>query len=164
MKTTITTTIAAVGLVLAGLALGGCSAGSTEQADPTKSAGTQKQQGEKYDADMNTCMKEAGYDMDDPEVTSPDRPQAVTDAYSACEKKFGERPSAVDPNDPVFKASSKAYAEAYTKCFNDLGFEVPTVEGEPSATMPEGATEDQDATCSAAATKASEKVEKEMSK
>lgn len=151
---------AVVTIVLASVALAGCSGSGSPDSGATSSTarGTDDQRNDEYDVRMATCMKQAGFDMDDPRIQSPDRPKAASDAFDSCTDDLGERPSTDKGGDPLSQAAGRAYAEEWTKCFEKLGYEVPRVDGEPSPTLPDGASDADYEQCDAAASKVSDAV------
>lgn len=163
MSNRLPTAIAVLGIVGAALASSGCSA--QRVGGPTPSASTApEQQNADYEAALAKCMKTAGFDLDDPEIQSPTRPQAATDAYDACVEDLGERPSAQNADDPLNQAAGRAFAEKWTECLEDLGYEVPRYEGEPSASVPEGVKDADYEKCDAVGTRAQDEVLKEGGK
>lgn len=139
--------LAAIPLLIAGLAACSPTSNTAGEKSPSASSGSSSQKTyDNYDdwyLAFAGCMREAGQDVPD----KPDRSKSVemTEAYQAasqkCQEKIGQAPgqSAAGPNtkDPGSGAGDGLLAVA--KCFRDAGFDMPDPKPGEAGKIPEGA-------------------------
>lgn len=120
------------------LGLAACSGGSAPAARNTGSATQSYEQAfDDYTLDLAACMREAGFDVEDPEpgnAITLEGTDAESVAYDACAAELGAPP--VDPNQPSRAEISEELRER-AECLRGKGFDVPDPAADGSWDLPE---------------------------
>jgi hypothetical protein len=133
---------AALAVLVAAVALGGCGGGESAGA-PNAASGNDAQF--QWDLKFTRCLREQGIQIDDPDPVKGAPAVTHDDAYAAasktCEGKVGDPPSAA-ATDPKAQKQRQATALKQVKCLRDHGVDIKDPAPDEALQIPEGTSED----------------------
>ncbi|TDT63223.1 hypothetical protein EDF20_2525 [Frigoribacterium sp. PhB116] len=144
MKTSVTRTLpVALGIVLLGAALAGCTSPGDEAGASASSGGTDMQAYEKWESDYRACFSKAGFELPmDGQIDFGDRQGEYESVMAQCDDEVGPPPGADREETPEEKAAAKEASAAEEKCYLDAGYTPGTSDDPDAFSHPEDAPDD----------------------
>jgi hypothetical protein len=163
ISTTIRTLSLTVGIALTGLALAGCTGAGAPTADATTStttpAGTEEQQRTGWEADLRSCLAEAGFDVPAEGQADFGSRQGEYDlASQQCSDEVGPPPGGAIAISAEQRAAEAEATAAANACFADAGFSEGVGDDPDMMVEPEGVPPEVAEKCWAAADEAQERA------